>query len=140
MLLYKSVHYILLQELIQDGIEAKPLAFNSKEKTFECWKTETEMWSEVTELIKSKMGIAVALSLPEHDSTMIREQVMEQVPLADLKKDEGLKILLTFMEKKLGKDDMEDCLEKYEDFKQCKRESDQKMNSYMNLNKILSNS
>ena len=140
MLLYKSVHYILLQELIQDGIEAKPLAFNSKEKTFECWKTETEMWSEVTELIKSKMGIAVALSLPEHDSTMIREQVMEQVPLADLKKDEGLKILLTFMEKKLGKDDMEDCLEKYEDFKPCKRESDQKMNSYMNLNKILSNS
>ena len=56
-------------------------AFNSKEKTFERWKTETEMWSEVTELTKSKMGIAVALSLPEHDSTMIREQVMEEVPL-----------------------------------------------------------
>ena len=36
------------------------------------------MWSEVTELTKSKMGIAVALSLPEHDSTMIHEQVMEE--------------------------------------------------------------
>ena len=69
------------------------------------------MWSKVTELTKAKMGI----SLPEHDSSMIREQVMEEVPLADLKKDDGLKTLLTFMEKKLGTDHMEDCLEKYED-------------------------
>ena len=35
------------------------------------------------------MGIAVALFLPERDSTMIREQVMEEVPLANLKKDYG---------------------------------------------------
>ena len=62
---------------------------------------------------------------------MIREQVMEEVPLADLKKDDGLKTLLTFMEKKSGKDDMEDCLEKYEEFKQCKRESDQKINEFI---------
>ena len=131
MLQYKSVYYILLLELIQDGIKTKPPVFNSKEKAFERGKTKTEMWSEVTELTKSKMGIAVALSLPEHDSTMIREQVMDEVPLADLKKDDGLKTLLTFMEKKLGKDHMEDCLEKYEEFKQCKRESDQKINEFI---------
>ena len=131
LLKYKSVYYILLQELIQDGIKPKPPAFNSREKAFERWKTEIEMWSEVIELTKSKMGIAVALSLPEHDSTMIREQVLEEVPLADLKKDDGLKTLLTFMEKKLGKDDTEDCLEKYEEFKQCKRESDQTINEFI---------
>ena len=77
------------------------------------------------------MGIAVGLSIPEHASTMIREQVMEEVPLVDLKKDDGLKTFLTFTEKKLGKDDMEDCLEKYEEFKQCKRESDQKINEFI---------
>ena len=60
------------------ALKLNPPTFNNKEKTFECWKTEIEMWSEVTELTKSKMGIAVALSLPEHDSTMIREQVMEE--------------------------------------------------------------
>ena len=54
-----------------------PLGFNSKDKTFEHWKTEIEMWSEVTELTKSKMDSAVALSLPEHDSPMICEQVMD---------------------------------------------------------------
>ena len=47
---------------------------------------------------------------------MIREGVMEYVPSADLKKDDRLKTLLTFMEKKLGKDDMDDCLEKNEEF------------------------
>ena len=62
---------------------------------------------------------------------MIREQVMEEVPLADLKKDDGSKTSLTFMEKKLGKDDMEDCLENYEEFKQCKRESGQKINEFI---------
>ena len=117
--------FLSLRREVSHGIEIKPPAFNSKEKAFERWKTE---------LTKAKMGIAVALSIPEHDSTMIREQAMEEVTLADLKQDDGLKTLLTVMEKKSGKDDMEDCLEKYDEFKQCKRESDQK-DSYMNLNK-----
>ena len=78
------------------------------------------------------MGIAVALSLPENDSTMIPEQVTEEVPLADLNINNinGLKTLLTSMEKKLSKNDMEDCLEKYEELKQCKGESDQKIDVF----------
>ena len=47
--------------------------------------------------------------IPEHDSNTIREQAMEEVPLVDLKKDNRLKTLLAFMEKKSGKDDMENC-------------------------------
>lgn len=113
------------------AMKLNPPVFNSKEKTFERWKVEIEMWSEVTDLAKNKMGIAVALSLPENDSTVIREQVMEEVKLDDLKKDDGLKTLLTFMEKKLGKDDMEDSLEKYEEFKNCRREQDQKIGEFI---------
>ena len=37
------------------------------------------MCTEVTDLTKDKMGIKVALSLSENDSTMIREQVIEAV-------------------------------------------------------------
>ena len=98
--------------MIQDGIEINPPppppppspTFTSKEKTFERWKTDIELRSEVTELTKGEMGIEVALSLPERYSTMICEQMMEEVPLADLiKKDDGFKTFFTFMEKKLGK-------------------------------------
>ena len=88
-------------------------SFTRKDKCFERWKTEVLMWSEVTDVQKDKMGIAVALSLPENDESRIREQVVEEVKLEDLKKDTGLTILLTFMEKKLGKDVMLDSLEKY---------------------------
>lgn len=35
------------------------------------------------------------------------------------------------MEKKLGKDGMEDNLEKYEEFKNCRREQDQKVGDYI---------
>ena len=47
--------------------------------------------------------------IPEYDSNTIHEQAMAKVPLADLMKDDGLKTLFAFMEKKSGKDDMENC-------------------------------
>ena len=118
------------------AMKLNPPAFNSREKTFERWKVEIEMWSEVTDLAKNKMGIAVALSLPENDSTVIREQLMEEIKLDDLKKDDGLKTLLAFMEKKLGKNDMEDSLEKYEEFKTADENQTKRLvNSSMNLNR-----
>ena len=113
------------------SMKLNPPAFNRKEKGFERWKTEIQMWAEVTDVKKEKMGIAVALSLPENEESRIREQVMEEVKLEDLKKDTGLTILLTYMEKKLGKDNMEDSLEKYEEFKSCRREKEQKINSFI---------
>ena len=103
--------------------------FNSSEKTFERWKVEVQMWSEITDLEKKKMGIAVALSLPENES--VRAQVMESVPLDDLKKEDGLSTLLKFMEKTLGKDDMKESLEKYEEFKNCTRVADQKISDIL---------
>ncbi len=87
------------------------------------------MWREITELDKTKMGIAVALSLPETES--VRAQVMGSVPLEDLKKEGGLSTLLKFMEAKLGKDDLEDSLEKYEEFKCCTRAADQKISDFI---------
>ena len=77
------------------------------------------------------MGIAVALSLPENDKSRIREQVMEEIELATLKADDGLEKLLKFMEGKLGNDTMEDSLEKYEEFKNCRREKDQKISTFI---------
>ena len=108
-----------------------PPVFNREEKNFDRWKTEVTLWSEVTDVAKAKMGIAVALSLPENDKSRIREQVMEEMELATLKADDGLEKLLTFMEGKIGKDTMEDSLEKYEEVKNCRREKDQKISPFI---------
>lgn len=88
---------------------------------------EIEIWVEVTELAKDKMGIAVAISLLENELTAI----WQQIKMEDVRKDWGLKTLIALMEKKLGKDGMEDNLEKYEEFKNCRREQDQKVGDYI---------
>ncbi|KAK6178608.1 hypothetical protein SNE40_013359 [Patella caerulea] len=54
-----------------------------KSKEYELYKQELLAWKEVTELAKSKQGVAIALTLPEDDS--IRQKVFDQIPLTELK-------------------------------------------------------
>ena len=64
-----------------------------------------------------KQAIAVALSLPEEDETQIRGKVFDQLPLEELKKENGL----SFFNKHLEKDDLNDSIEKFTDFENYKR-------------------
>ena len=109
----------------------KPPAFNSSEKSFEMWKTEVEMWVEVCGEAEEKQGVILALSLPEKDQSRIREQVMEELSLSKLKIATGVSVLLDFIESKVGKDDMEDSLHKYEEFKNCQRKDGQDICDYI---------
>ena len=89
----------------------------SKCKSYERYKQELKAWRIVTDLPKKKQGIAIALSLPEDgDETGIREKVFEELELEDLERDTGLDTLIAFFDKNLGKDDVADLFEKFEDF------------------------
>jgi hypothetical protein len=96
-----------------------------KNKAYDRYKQELNAWKEITELPKKKQGIAVALTLPEEHDSGIREKVFDEMTLDDLKDDDGLKKLITFMDSKLGKDDLTDSLEKFEDFENFVRGTDQ---------------
>ena len=87
-----------------------PPSLNST-KSYERFKQELLAWREITELKKEKQGIAVALSLPEDDENRIKDKVFDQISLDDLKSADGLDILLTFLDKHLGKDDLSDSVE-----------------------------
>ena len=103
----------------------------SKGKGYERYKQELMAWKEISTVEKKKQGILVALSLPEEDDSGIRERVFDEVSLEDLKKDEGLNTLVAYMDKKLGKDDLADCLEKFEDFEDFKREPGHSMEEFV---------
>ena len=60
--------------------------------------------------------MAIALSLPEDDGSQIREKVFSQVKLPDRKKEDGLNILVFFLDKHLAKVDLTDSLEKFDIF------------------------
>ena len=73
-------------------------------------------WREVTDLRKEKQGVVIALSLPKGDKDQIREKVFDQISLDDLKKEDGLDILIAFLDKHLKKDDLADSLYKFGEF------------------------
>ena len=87
-----------------------------KAKSYELYKQEVLAWHEITDLAKEKQGVVIALSLPEDDESQIREKVFSQVKLEDLKKEDGLATLITFLDKHLAKDDLTDSLEKFDSF------------------------
>lgn len=97
------------------SIRISPPTFH-KSKNYELYRTEILAWSEVSELQRTKAGIAVALSLPESNETLIREKVFSQLSIAELKQENGLDILISFLDKHLAKDGLSDCLQKFEDF------------------------
>ena len=103
----------------------------SKSKSYERYKQELTAWREVTDLKKEKQGIAIALSLPENDN--IREKVFDELDIDDLKKNDGLDTLMLFLDAQLGKDDLVDSLEKFEDFEDLSRESGQSISDFIAL-------
>ena len=101
-----------------------------RKKSYDRYKQELSAWKEVTEMDKKKQGIAVALTLPD-DETGIREKIFEEMDLEELKTDDGLNKLLIFMDKHLGKDELTDGFEKFEDFENFQRSPDQNINEYI---------
>ena len=72
-------------------------------KAYAFYRQELLAWREVTDLRKDKQGVAIALSVSEDDKTQIREKVFKQISLADLKKEDGLDTLITFLDSHLKK-------------------------------------
>ena len=120
-----------LQLVAEISMKLNPPSFVSNEKTHELWKTEIKAWELVTDVPKARRGIAVALSLPDNDSSKIREQVFKEISIDDLGKETGIKTLPDFVDWELSKEHLEDSLKKYKEFKNCKRSKNRKATEYI---------
>lgn len=102
-----------------------------KGDSYELFKTELLLWAEVTDLAPAKQGPAIALfSLPKNDESMIHEKVLRELTVEKLKEDVGLKTLIAFLDKHLGKDSLEEAWCLFEDFEDYKR-SDETILQYI---------
>ena len=108
-----------------------PIPKFSSEKPYERYKAEIEAWAEATDTEKKKHGILVALSLPEDDVSQIRDKVFNEIELANLKLDDGLKKLLEYLDGQFAKDDLTETYERYIEFERCKRDKNQKINDFI---------
>ena len=103
----------------------------SSEKPYDRYKIEIKAWSKTTTVEKKKQGLAVALSLPEDDISNIRDKVFNEVSLESLEVDDGVDVLLKYLDKQFARDDLTVIYEKYTEFDRCKRKSGQNINDFV---------
>ena len=108
-----------------------PVPKFSAEKPYERYKTELNVWKEVTDADKSEHGFLVALSLPEDDESQIRDKVFSEIKIEDLKGEGGFAKLIVYLDSQFAKDDLSETYERYVAFERCKRQQDQKINDFI---------
>ena len=64
---------------------------------------------------------------------IIRKRFFDQIPLQDLKTEDGLIILLKFLDKHCWKDELVDSLDKYEDFRSFESEDGESIQSFKSM-------
>ena len=99
---------------------------------YERYKQELEAWRIITDVPQKKQGITIALTLPDDHPSGIRGRVFEEIEVAKLGKGTGLATLLAFMDKQLGKDDITDTYENFEEFEDFRRADNMSIATYVN--------
>ena len=100
-------------------------------KSYELYKQELLAWREVTEVCRSKHGIVIALTLPNEEPFKVRENVLNNLSLDELKRENGLDTLIQYLDVYLEKDDLSDRFEKYEDFENFQRTNGQNIREFI---------
>ena len=90
-----------------------PPEFNSKLKPYDQYVEELRAWCIVTDLAKEKQGIAIALSLPENDPSGVRDEVFNEITLANLNNEEGVNTLINYFNRLFLKDELSELYECY---------------------------
>ena len=110
-------------------------------KTYEAFKRELSAWASVTDLAKAKQGNFVALSLPNKSKfgNDIRERVFENLSPEDLSAENGLGKIITFLDQELGKDAIDDVIEKWDAFDSCTKKNNQTLEDFISEFEMKSN-
>ena len=93
-----------------------PPVFDIDNTPYSRWIEEINAWKELTDLTENKHGLAVALSLPENDRSGIRDRVFSDGTSDDLKGENGITKLTTYMDQIVKKDELSDAYETACDF------------------------
>ncbi|KAG1651276.1 hypothetical protein GQR58_027299 [Nymphon striatum] len=91
------------------------------QKPYSRWIDEIKAWKALTDLDKRKMGVAIALSLPEEGLSSIRDKVFSDLILDELNSDDGVDSLIEFMDKIFKMDELSEAYEFYTEFDRFRR-------------------
>jgi len=91
-------------------------------KSYEAYKRQLKAWADVTYLPKGKQGNYVVLALPNKSKfgDDLKERALETCSEEDLKSETGLAKVIKFLDDELGKNAVDDIIDKWEEFDNCK--------------------
>ena len=92
---------------------------------YDMYETEVKAWCEVTSVEKEKRAVVLVLAMTEK-----KGELLESLKLDDLKKNNGVDVLLEYLKANYGKDELVECLDNYEDFRNFNRQEGQTMADY----------
>ena len=93
---------------------------------YEQCKEDVPMWKEVTDLSKNKQALAVHLTLKGQ-----AKEVVNQVSTVDMKKDDGLQILLNKLDETFLKEPERRKFMAYQNFEECLRKDGMQVCEFM---------
>lgn len=101
--------------------------------SYELFVKELRIWSKITIISKKKQGLHVLLCLPnkEKDPSGLKEKLLEECDLEKLNEENGIDELILLMNKHLAKDSIQDVWEKFQDFEDCEKKSDETWFQYI---------
>ena len=88
------------------------------------------MHGEILDLEKKKQGLAIALSLPEEEGN-IRDKVFSELDVLALGRDDGVDILIKFLDKIYKKDKLSAAYETWTEFDRYKRTENVSVEEYV---------
>ena len=117
--------------VVKSTINSVPLL--GQAKTYELWKKEVLLWIKITEIKPEKIGITLALALPEECAfgKNIRSSVIENVADDKLGATTGHLAVLNYLDEILGKDLAVDKFDRFKEFLNCKKTGDQSMDDFI---------
>ena len=102
-------------------------------KSYEIYRKELALWEFGCEgvLDKKKRGPKVVLGMPDSDDLGIKTNILENLSIGDIEADDGVKKITDYLDKLLGKDELDDMLQKMEDFDNYSKSPDENVNVYI---------
>ena len=97
------------------------------ELSYEDWKNDIEVWSDITDLENTKQGGAVFLSLTGKAQATVRAGVSRD----EMKSASGVELILKCLDKLYKKDATRSAFNAYEHFTEFKRSPDMSIEDYM---------
>ena len=112
------------------SISEPPPSFVSDKKSYAEYKADVEMWSRITSL-DAKVQAEMIVYRLEGDPSNIKEKIQTQIGDKLKDNENGIKVLLEFLDGIYKKEEMADAWDRYLEFSGAVRKEEQEMGEFI---------